>query len=93
MIGISIVFLFLALLSLLMVLIRGVDRFEVGRNDPGVAPSAATGPTGATAGGDPGRRELPTPPVWAVAAVAAYLDTERDVGNSSATAWASRAAR
>jgi hypothetical protein len=79
-----------------MVLMRGIDRFQVGRDAPGVAPSAAAGragAAGATAGGDPGRRALPTLPVWAVAAVAAYLDTERDVDGNSATAWTSRAAR
>lgn len=70
------VFAFLALLAVLMVLIRGVDRF--GR-DPAGSPPRGRAP------GTP-----PALPVWAVAAVAAYLAEERAVDRASASAWTRR---
>jgi Na+-transporting methylmalonyl-CoA/oxaloacetate decarboxylase gamma subunit len=73
--GVTIVFAFLALLAALMLLIRAVDR--IGRG-------AESGARGAVAG---------TPaalPVWAVAAVAAYLAEERTIDRGSAGAWVRR---
>jgi len=82
--GVTIVFAFLALLAALMLLIRAVDR--IGRG-------AESGARGAVAGTPPHERTAGTPaalPVWAVAAVAAYLAGERTIDRGSAGAWVRR---
>lgn len=89
-------FVFLALLSLLMVLIRGVDRLgdatterEAAKQRPGVG-TAGRGRAAGTSPQEPLAGTPPALPAWAVAAVAAYLAEERAVDRASASAWTRR---
>ena len=78
-VGIGIVFVFLTMLSVLMVLIRELDR---------IGPVRAERP--ARSHVSPG---IPRLPVWAIAGVAAYLEAERDAEQASASVWTQRAGR
>ncbi|MFW5689718.1 MAG: OadG family protein [Spirochaetota bacterium] len=97
-IGMGIVFVFLTMLSLLMVMIRGLDRVAEERGAAGGAALRSAGP-----GALREARGVGTPastaglPVWAVAAVTRYLAHEAELDAErmrvSASVWTSRSAR
>ena len=79
--GTGFVFLFLAVLSLIMVVIRVIDGvLASGQMREPVSPGAAAQQPSAL-------------PAWAVAAVAAYLDAETETREVSASVWVRRDAR
>ena len=94
-VGMGIVFIFLTMLSLLMVLIKGVDRVAPASGDQASDSVHHLGARRAPAPAGESRAPsgVPTLPVWAVAAVAAYLEAERDAVQSSASVWTKRTSR
>ena len=94
----AIVFIFLSLLSILMLLMRSFDRSGPNQSATGDVPSNAPGTNRAgSTGGDTSRiaREhaVAALPVWAIAAAAAYLDAERELDRGSASVWTHRQVR
>lgn len=87
-IGIAIVFVFLTLMSLLMVAMRALD--ELGANDArrdgaNRAPSSHADKTAAAASTPP--RATKRIPEWAIAAAVVYLAAEEQRERHSAAAW------
>jgi Na+-transporting methylmalonyl-CoA/oxaloacetate decarboxylase gamma subunit len=89
-VGMGIVFIFLAALSLIMAAIRGLDE-ATGR----VGHERAERPprTDVESAGGESRTYVPGHPALVIAAVSAYLDAERDEDSHSARVWTSRPER